>query len=58
MKNKWIVEEVHGAWWAYIPPKPNAECFFSHNRPIRPQIIGPFHCEAFAKEKAAATPTE
>lgn len=51
MSKKWIIEEVHGIWWAYLPPRPPDEKFVSHNRPYQPRIIGPFHCKEYAELK-------
>jgi hypothetical protein len=48
----WTVEEVHGLWWAYLPPKPALEQFITHG--TRPSnLIGPFHCREFAEEQVA-----
>jgi hypothetical protein len=50
MRNgNWIIEEIHGAWWAYEPPRPPDRCFFSHGRPTNPPIKGPFNCREYAE---------
>ena len=49
----WTIEEIHGIWWAYQEPRPEDKFFFSHSRPPRPPIMGPYHCKAFAEKKLA-----
>jgi hypothetical protein len=46
-----IIEEVHGLWWAYEPPRPSNEKFVSHGRPQSPRILGPFNCREYAEKK-------
>lgn len=51
-QRQWVVEEVHGIWWAWFPPRPKDEEFVSHaSRPSR--LLGPFHNKAYAEERLA-----
>jgi hypothetical protein len=47
----WTIEEVHGIWWAYEPPRPPDEKFVTHGRSQSPCILGPFHCREVAEKK-------
>ena len=48
-ESTWNIEEVHGIWWAWFPPRPDDKVFEASHK-IKPRnLIGPFHNKAFAE---------
>jgi len=50
MEKGWIVEEIHGVWWAYRGVRPADDEFISHY-PDANRIRGPYFDRKWAEER-------